>query len=83
MPVFDCTAHFQQVGKKPVKPLPSMDTFFVQSGQNNDPQMPDEVNVGSFVAVAHTINSFRKSENTQPGLSLNLHAVYVLLDSAK
>lgn len=60
-----------------------MDAFFIQSGQNAAPQMPDEVNPGSFVAVAHTINTYRKSEHVQPQLSLNLHAVYVLLDSAK
>lgn len=82
-PVFDCTGYFQRVGKAPLAPLPTMDVFFTQSGVNGAPPLPDEVNPGSFVAVAHTINTYHRPDDVATHLSLNLHAVYVLLDPAK
>lgn len=58
-----------------------MDVFFTQSGQNPDPRRYREVAPGSLVAVAHTVNVWKRSPSAKPALSLNLHAVYVLVDA--
>lgn len=82
---FDCTAYFQKMESRPLKPLPTLDVFFSQSGQNADPQIPGEVPPGSLCAVAHTVSTYRKAGNpkSKATLSLNLHAIYVLLSSEK
>ena len=84
VPVFDCTRFFQ--GSEDATSFPniaSLRDFFAQTGPDVSPRISGlELRKKSFVGVCYTAGKFgvKGSETGNFSLSLNIRAVYLLLN---